>query len=114
MNLLSILYGNYTPPNIPSRPHRIGLSGGQPYTPPKPRPIPQNTRSLNPSKYIVFEAVEKNGHPVSASELAKIVKMTRNHCSITMCSLFKEGLLKRYKKNQNGTSFYVYSIKDKK
>lgn len=113
--LQEILFGTFEPPeNAKSRIHKIGLSGGRPYIPPVPRPSSLDKDGLGATEKVVLKALQKKHKTLSSAELSKIVRMTRNHCSIILNSLFQKGLVTRYKVSQNSTRFFMYELKDQK
>ena len=113
--LQEILFGTFTPPaDAKSRVHKIGLSGGRPYIPPPPKPSGLDKDGLNATEKVVFKALQKKHKTLSSAELSGIVRMTRNHCSIILHSLFQKGLVTRYKVCQNSTRFFMYELKEQK
>ena len=111
-----MFYGTFVPPeNAASRIHRIGLTGGTRYEPPKKwaydptRPVHE---SLPPSADVLFNLLKKQKDYVSALEIYRKTKWTKNHCSIIMAELFKHGLLERFKARRNKTQIYLYKVKE--
>ena len=112
MLLENILFGTWTPPEVTkTRTHRIGMSGGNRYEAPNKR-IYKTQDGLKPSEYKVYQLMLKFCRHVSAPDIAEMVGMTNSHCGMTLCSLYKMKLLKRYKVRKNGTSMYMYCLKD--
>lgn len=67
--------------------------------------------ALNESQKTILRIVERGGQ-VTGVSAASYTKWTRNHCSMILTSLFKLGLIKRYKVNGSGTRWFVYVKKD--
>jgi len=115
MNLTEMFYGTFVPPeNAASRVHRIGFSNGTRYEPPKKRAYDPKSpvhERLPSSAKILFQMMKKQTDYVSALQIYKKTKWTKNHCSIIMAELFKHGMLERYKIRQNKTQIYVYKVK---
>lgn len=111
MNLLqTILFGDYAPPNVPGRPHRIGLTGGLQYVPPKV--VKRVSSNLpNPSELKILKIVRSSIEPMSSPMVSKKAGYTVNHCGIILGALFKKGLVKRTKEISNGTRRFLYSPK---
>ena len=112
MTLQEILFGSFTPPDAPSRTHRIGFASAHRYIPPKPKVcnIPQRDRT-NPGQARVLKAVQQAKEPVTSVDVSLITKMTRNHCGIMLGQLFDAGLVNRVKCCQASTRFYKYTAK---
>ena len=110
MTLTEILFGSYTPPAIPGRVHRSGISGPR-YVPPKPR-APRVNFGQNTSEQVILGILKREDRPLTSMELEPMTGMTRNHCGIILTSLFKKGYVKRVKCFKPGTRFYKYMVKD--
>lgn len=63
--------------------------------------------TANYSQKTILKLVNK-GKPVTAASASLITKWGRNHCSLILTRLHKEGLVRRYKDKGNGTRWYVY------
>ena len=115
MTLQEILFGSFTPPDVPSRTHRIGFASAHRYVPPKPKVcnIPARDKT-NPGQTRVLKAVKAAGVPVTSVEVSIKTKMTRNHCGILLGQLYNEGLLQRVKFTKGSTRFYKYTAKESK
>lgn len=110
--LQEILFGAFVPPTvIDTRRHQFGLVGFPRYVP--PAKTNRNKNGLNDSEQKVLDALNKIGRPVSAATMTGLVKMTRSHCGMVLCSLFKMGLLTRNKARENGMLMYVYNVKSR-
>lgn len=116
VNLTELFYGKFEPPEaIRTITHKVGLTGGARYQPSKKidkSSLPPEQRLPKSAKQIL-SFVKCQTKPVSAAETEKRTPWTRNHCNIILCSLWKEGLLSRYKMKGDGTSWYMYSYKPK-
>lgn len=117
VNLTELLFGKFEPPvsHLSVR-HRIGFSECARYVPtlPQGRPskkdLPIESR-LPPSAKRIMEIMKQQVKPISAIGMEKKTPWTRNHCNMIMGTLFKEGLLTRFKVKGNGTSHFMYSVK---
>lgn len=114
MTLQEILFGSFTPPDAPSRTHRIGFASAHRYVPPKPKVSNLQPRDkTNPGQARVLKAVRAAGVPVTSVDVSLKTKMTRNHCGILLGQLYNKGLLKRARFSKGSTRFYKYTIADK-
>lgn len=77
------------------------------YIPVKYRPAPPKKDELNFGQKEIMKMINK-GLLVTGDSAAKKTCWTRNHCSMILTSLYKKGLVKRYKESGNGTRWYVY------
>lgn len=111
--LQTILYGTWMPPEgTTSRVHRVGLSDGNRYQPPKPHPrAMRNALGLTPSEQLAYEILQRAIKPVTSVSLAKKMKMTHNVCGTFLATLYKNGLATRHKALMNGTRLYCYEAK---
>lgn len=111
--LQEILFGTFVPPPvIDTRCHQFGLVGMPRYVSPQ-KTSNRDASGLSNSEKLVLEATKASEIPVSAVSMTKMVKMTKSHCGMVLCSLYKMGLLTRNKVRQNRTCVYVYSIKQR-
>jgi len=116
INLTELFYGKFVPPvNHVSRVHKIGLSGGHRYIPPKKIPVEIDTRPpeerLSKSVKEIWKLLKFQKKPISALEMASKTGWTGNHCNIVLCKLFKLGIATRQKRTKPGTRYYVYEAK---
>lgn len=116
MNLTELFYGKFVPPlNDKSRVHKIGLSGGVRYIPPKKVPVELDTRPpeerLSKSIRQIYDLLKRQTKPISAADMEAKTVWTRNHCNIVLCKLFKLGLATRTKMTKPGTRYYLYQAK---
>jgi len=116
MNLQDILYGAFVPPKPTSvRRHKVDISDGQRYEPPKPKTnSTRDASGLTQAERLVNAAIHTFNDYASAADISSKVKMTRNYCQIILASLYKRGLVTRYKTQRNGTRLYMYLAKDDK
>lgn len=77
------------------------------FVPKKHRPAPEKKDELNFSQKKILKMVNYGGL-VTGDSAAQKTNWTRNHCSMILTSLYKKGLVKRYKEKGNGTRWYVY------
>lgn len=111
--LQTILFGTWMPPEgTTSRVHRVGLSDGTRYEPPKIHPrFNRNALGLTPSEQKAYEILQRAIKPVTSVTLAKKMKMTSNVCATFLATLYKNGLATRQKMSMNGTRLYYYEPK---
>ena len=112
MVLQEILFGTYTPPNTPSRVHRIGFAGSDRYKQVIDKRKFKTPDGMNRAQLDMYKRLKKQVRYVSADDMGKKMKMTRNHAGMLLGSLFKMGKVNRYKVSANGTRFYMYQAKD--
>lgn len=115
INYLNTIFGyNNVLPDAPvSYSNRVGLNGSNcryiaPKKPVKPENKEINANNATMSESVVLKIINKSDKPISANEMAKKTKWTRNHCSILMGSLFKKGKIRRLKEYGHGTRWYIY------
>ena len=112
MLLETILFGTWTPPEVTKTiSHRIGMCGGNRYTPSSKR-VYKTEDGLNASEHLIMEMMRRYCKHLGAADMAPIVDMTTNHCGMTLAGLYKKKLLKRYKVRKNGTSLFMYCLKE--
>ncbi len=115
MTLTEMFYGTFVPPvasNVYT--HRIGFSNGEPYAPPPKRvydPRRPVQETFSPAAKQVYKLLEGQTEYMSAVQVEKKTKLTRNYCSVILATMFKEGLLTRIKVRRNKTQIYVYKVK---
>ncbi len=116
MNLQEILYGTFVPPKPTSvRRYKVDISDGQRYEPPKPKTnSTRDASGLSQAERRVYAAIRAFSDYASAADISSKVKMTRNYCQIILASLFKLGMVTRYKTQRNGTRLYMYLAKGNK
>jgi hypothetical protein len=115
MTLQEIFFGTFNPPAATNvRHHRINLSDGRRYVPKEVKEKLVETRKTPvswESSQLVLRQIRKAKTPVTANDISKKVFMTRNHCSILLSMLFKDGLVNRKMIHGNGTRWYEYTAK---
>lgn len=115
MTLQEIFYGSFVPPpEVPSRIHKIGISGGHRYVEPPPRPSSKDKSGLNATERVIMFAVKNSSEPISSVDVASKTRMNANHCSIVLRGLFDKKIVDRVKVCRNGTRFFLYTAKEQK
>lgn len=115
MMLQTILYGTWMPPEgTTSRVHRVGLSDGHRYEPPKPHPkANRNAIGLTLAEQKAHEILLRAIKPVTSVSLARKMKANQNTAGTYLAKLYKMGLATRHKVRMNGTLMYCYEPKEK-
>lgn len=112
MTLQEILFGTYTPPCTSSRVHRIGFAGSERYRQVIDQRKFKTADGMNRAQLTMYERLKKQVRYVSADDMGRKMKMTRNHAGMLLGQLFKQGKATRYKVSANGTRLYMYQAKD--
>ena len=108
-----MFYGTFVePPIAKTHKYRIGFCSAPKYVPPvaivKP---PKDPNKLTLSEESILKILQRSGKDTTPMEIAAKVKMTKNHCGMVMASLFKRGLLTRFKVSEGNVRYYKYKAK---
>lgn len=112
MTLQDILFGSFTPPpQVGGFVHRIGFASEHRYTPP-PHRKPRKTGGFTSTQERALAILKQNGKPMASCDLAPLIGMDRNRCSILLAKLFKKGVLTRHETKKPGTRYFNYRFKE--